>query len=1029
MPSGARQANVNKSVQWSKTRALTYTHAVSATVPKTWVEFAHEVATVWRGMPQDAAYQQYRNCTITPLEDQAGWTIVYNSTTFTARLGTQGSAQHNIPAQFMPAGIQYAIARLCYAVADLVIAQTTDAAEAAQALQNDVSSMLSVLSSPPPVNTRRQATADMLTILQAGQWTAVRISVQGSEVDCSKADDTTCRLRLDFGRFADAYAPICALIYLFYVFILASTLPSKEEWDIAQQRLDAKCAPLQSPHPISGASGSYAYGSDGYNPGAYSPYGSYNPGYPLTYASYPGSSGYHGYYPGSYTHYMGYIPGNTDSPAYAYSYYAPGSTPGATDPAGNTSRLSSETVDMYIQHVKMLMPRLHDIFSRLKQASATDTKPWFMQNPQRYENAYAEIYNYVKHADTSKWFDTSMWTVDGAETDRCTPGTIPETDSAFMQKLIRPLFVPYDDWKPGRRAQPLRDRMNATQQGLWRQIQGRAGTRSQVGGTPVVARIDILSELGFTTSMKCPSADAYNLTKVLTVSLCDCKAQPKGGYLNDDARRDPLKHFFPDPNPNPLGGGDRPNLITRMYEPYRMFHEYCRIFVEAAMMMLTHMPPDWGVRVYVDDSVSEGELPQALNIMAATTQGKSRLQVVHVRAPMLLRKDSKGLHELYLPTMFRTLAFWDPRLTHAVTTDADNYPSPCFLQHIQYWADHMKDSFIGVRLADNAAYVKPPTEAGHTYTRRTYWGERKCIPQVIAWCFGCKKQAGQVLHPAVLVNMMEYLRRAHAADRALGDNNPIPPGEWDTYNMVQTLAKSPFDYTCDEQAPANVLVPLIHLNNVGMFTIPTFFNWCTINMTTPEPTYIDNFYTVGMHAAVFQHAAPFVKDAFRVLQVKQPAHEAPGTVTGGTGDAAAPAWNVAAAAKRHADLPAVDFDITDLQHHRWSLAALRASRENYTLLARHDNQLHVHVVLYMAMWEIMAEGKAVYNQLFPNAPAQPADPYDTMSLHVLPYWAWYTGGDYLLLTWADTCEQVADIVTKLKAHVLHTPPSTPTARR
>ncbi len=698
-----------------------------------------------------------------------------------------------------------------------------------------------------------------------------------------------------------------------------------------------------------------------------------------------------------------------------------------------------------------------------KSAQGDKTPLWFLQNSEMYRIAAQEVAD--KYANTA-WFDTSLWTETGTE-------NAPQLSNLFVTNPVsrpssggaQPQGVPASS-APGTAVdmKTLTGRIKKVHATLQEQIQtvpmsgANAAVASsaspstiptqpprqrlhQVGGAEgydVAPNWQVLSELGIVQNMRCASPEATKKTKILSSSLFDARFAFMPLNFRDDTDN-PLRGLFPwREKTNLLGGAE--SLVPRM-DSGKDFTDYCQLLCQCLLMYDAHMPSEWGIRIYIDGTAMQDVFVKTMNTMCSKDSGCTlldRVQVVHVTIPTLKQRDGSA-HERFMATMLRHLAFFDDKLERAVLIDVDNYPSPQFMQHILHWDAHPElGQWIGVRPRGGHF---GQIQNGLEYCRRTWYkgvgdGEqeptRHCIPQIIAWCFGCRKVAGTILHPAVWVNMLEYLARGCKSFREDVRDRGEPCDK-------DNFAKTPFEFSCDEQAPANVLSPLIFRTSPdkggGMWVIPTTWGftirWWDWKNGQSSGKLMDNLYTNWLYWGVFKYAQDWVVRAFQ--EHIPPVRKVPSTTEFFHMEAM---QNGKTPMKRRQDiqkLPQEPFDISNQDHHRWIGAPLRVpfrSQKQYDAgewFDRYDNQTYVQCIMYLALWEIMRMGPDAFNIMFskdrpePEQLKQLPDYNDTRSpfeaivnVPAFPYYAFYAGGDYMDLTWSDVCGCVVKIAQLLK---------------
>jgi hypothetical protein len=732
-------------------------------------------------------------------------------------------------------------------------------------------------------------------------------------------------------------------------------------------------------------------------------------------------------------------------------YLGTSQSPGIIEP------LSSTSVDAYVDYVVAMKGKATTLFKGFHKT--VDTQPWFIGSENskarlRYTKAkeFMKFFDLDKNPRTTEWYDTSLWTNGG----RASMGISDSQDDAFKQDIIK-LTEPF---QPTLKRE-LKTRLDTILKGIGSAISIQTQTtgstygstnRPQAGGDGSRALGVgglLMQEMGINLRIKCANDDAYKKKRILSTSLFEINpayvTMPlrQGPGSSKDGSYDPLSKFFPKVVVGGAKEAPATALIPRITNE-RGLHAYVGILVEAILMIVSVMPDEWAVRIYVDDSVSSGELPKVMNALVSNfPEVAGRLQIVHVSIHQL--KNANGLHGGHLPTIFRYLHWWDPDITHAVTIDSDNLPSPLFLQHIMYWADHNEAQFMGVRPYDNLEEWE--TELGvdmsygegkrhsHPYSRASWYGSRQCVPQVIAWCYGYKKPLKHIMNPAVWVNMLDFLLRGHNSykDRPFVKQHDAP---YQGCDFNPHLGSSPLQYTCDEQAPANVLLPLIYINSKmrdystplhidrggkpvkpDMFVVPTSWGLTTryYDDAKNQVQLGESMYVQDMYETVFEHASNEVKEEFEKYKIipvimntdstpKKLKHEA---------DKSA----MSSVMQREAS-DSVKFDITNKIHHQWIMAPLREWDPNYLVFLRNDNQMHVFTIMFLVLWELMAElGVETFNnRLFNGRRA-----FESIMELPWAYYAYYPGGDYLRMKWIEVCRDVQIIKNNIISKIPNAP--------
>ena len=214
----------------------------------------------------------------------------------------------------------------------------------------------------------------------------------------------------------------------------------------------------------------------------------------------------------------------------------------------------------------------------------------------------------------------------------------------------------------------------------------------------------------------------------------------------------------------------------------------------------------WELRLYIDDSFTDIEmhLPDAL---------QECISKQLIPAPFFVYKvqmNCKVVKPLGIASFMRYLCLSDPSVTTCMHLDADNIPTPMFLEIVNRWANETKYSalcFFGNNYL-RMSYKKPKcTEISVSALEREETNQadfKYAVNSYMAGMCGIKKQKHQVLNPTLIQKLVDH--------KDVIIERKYWPGQvkWDIAHKMVDKEKNYYGY--DEVILTEFIIPKI--NNV-----------------------------------------------------------------------------------------------------------------------------------------------------------------------------------------------------------------------
>ena len=237
---------------------------------------------------------------------------------------------------------------------------------------------------------------------------------------------------------------------------------------------------------------------------------------------------------------------------------------------------------------------------------------------------------------------------------------------------------------------------------------------------------------------------------------------------------------------------------------YKNINHYIKCLYNAIILYIKYVP-NFKIIIYTDDSLNILDDEETRNIYEKIKQIEQVeiIKVIHKLSNeynLFDRKDPKGGYVGLLGALFRFYTLLDPEIENCMHVDSDNIPMEIFCNIIKEWITSDKDILI----------FKP------LYYERLNINNN-CIQQVMAGLFGFKKNINEVLNPLIFKDLFNYIDKNYEKFKTSYIDNCDS-------NLNKQL-KNPFDFSFEEQALSNILVPYLIKNNKKFMIIPMYFDF------------------------------------------------------------------------------------------------------------------------------------------------------------------------------------------------------------
>ena len=233
-------------------------------------------------------------------------------------------------------------------------------------------------------------------------------------------------------------------------------------------------------------------------------------------------------------------------------------------------------------------------------------------------------------------------------------------------------------------------------------------------------------------------------------------------------------------------------------------NHYTICLYECIKLYLQYLP-DYNIRIYGDKSIDivNNNNINLIKLFELINNNDSieyfELEQSFNNIPLLDNDNIK--HIGLLGALFRFYILLDPKVTHCILVDSDNFPTEIFCNHIKKWETESNNNML---------LFKP-----HYYSRKNI--NNDCINQLLAGMCGFKKTYNTIINIKIFVKIFEYMDKNYVyLKNGITDNCD---------NNVKIKYNNPFQFGFEEQSLTNILIPYFISNNQKIIIIPMYFDF------------------------------------------------------------------------------------------------------------------------------------------------------------------------------------------------------------